>query len=167
MVAVTVLSTAAATLVAFENRPADHHYTFFASYGNSNGVPYTLLLPLPAEADFRAGWRFLGNGTAGVEASPYGPVLRIAAWSNITVSANFSTWRDLSAAFSTEGTSAGGRPAARVNLNSSAPTLGSSLQVTLTKVDPTWTLTRAVEADLFEGWNAIDIRETLVRTTAR
>jgi len=161
---VAALAIAAATLSAFENRPADHTYRFYATYTNTNGVPYTLLIPLPSEGLIRDAWRFLGNGTAVVDTSSYGSVLRITAHGNVTVSANVSTWRDLSASFTTEGTSAGGRPAGRAYLDATAPPAGSVLNLTLVKTDPTWTLTRALQADLFEGWNTVEVRETLART---
>lgn len=160
------LAIAAATLSAFENRPADHTYRFYAAYGNTNGVPYTLLIPLPQESAIRDAWRFLGNGTAVVDSSPYGMVLRITAHGNVTVSANVSTWRDLSAAFTTEGLSANGHPAGRAHLNATAPPAGSFLNLTIVKTDPTWTLTRALQANLFEGWNTVEVRETLARTVA-
>jgi len=170
LVAVAVvlsLAVGAATLSALDKRPADHSYVFYASYGNTNGVPYTLLLPLPQDGDIRAAWRFLGNGTAAVESSTYGPVLRIAAHGNITVSANISSWRDLPATFTTEGSSAGGRTAARLYLNATVPPASSFVRISFTKVDPTWTLTRSVDGDVFEGWNTVEIREDLQRTLAR
>ncbi len=164
--AVATLAIGAATLSAFESRPADHTYRFYATYGNTNDVPYTLLLPLPAESSVRDAWRFLGNGTAVVDSSPYGTVLRITAHGNITVSANVSTWRDLVATFTTEGPSAGAGPAGRAFLNASATPANSYLNVTFTKVDPTWTLLRILHGDLFEGWNTVEVRETLERTVA-
>jgi hypothetical protein len=164
---VAALAIAAATLVAFESRPLDHHYTFYASYGNTNGVPYTLLLPLPTDTLVREKWQFLGNGTAVEQNSLYGPVLKVSSWSNITVSARLDTWRDLPATVTTEGLDSGGRNGARLFLNSTEFSLGSAVKVSFTKVDPTWTLTRNVDGDLFEGWNTIVIRETLERTAAR
>lgn len=163
---VAALAIGAATLAAFESRPADHTYRFYASYGNTDGVPYTLLIPLPAESAVRDAWRFLGNGTALVDNSPYGTVLRITAHGNVTVSASLSTWRDLAASLTTEDTGTSAPPVGRAYLNASVPPTGSFLNITFTKVDPTWTLTRALQADLFQGWNTVELRQTLERTVA-
>src|SRR5689334_10121 len=167
VIAVAALASSAAMLAALASRPNDHRYVFTATYGNQNGVPFTILLTLPAEPDLQVQWRLLGNATGEVATSLYGEVLSVSASSNISVVAELSTWRDLGTAFTTEGMSEAGHPAIRVNLDSTAVSLGSTLDIAFSKTDPQWTVERNVHGDVAEGWNTFEIRETKFVTPSR
>jgi hypothetical protein len=165
--AVAALAVSAAGLAAVSNRPNDHRYLFTATYGNQNGVPFTLLLALPGEPEIQAQWRILGNATAEVATSLYGGVLRVSASSNISVVAQLATWKDLNIDFTTQGMNDGGRPAVRVDLDSAGVSLGSTMRLMFSKTDPQWTVERAVNGDLVEGWNTVEVHETKFVTPSR
>lgn len=167
VVAVTAIAVSAAMLAAISNRPNDHRYVFTATYGTTNGVPYTLLLTLPSEPDIQVQWRVIGNATAQLATSVYGQVLRVSASTNVSVVAQLATWRDLGTAFTTEGLSEAAHPAVRVNLDAADVPLGSTLTILFSKTDPQWTLERNVHGDLVEGWNTVEIRETKFVTPSR
>ncbi len=158
VVAVAALALSAAALAAVANRPLDHHYVFTASYTSDNGVPYTLRLPLPGDGELRGNWALLGNATAVEEASPYGTVLKISAWSNISVTARLNTWRDLPLTFTTEGLDDSGQLGVRARLDSSPPANRPVLKISFAESDPAWNTTRVAEGDLLQGWNTFRIR---------
>jgi hypothetical protein len=164
VVTIAAFAISAAVFAAVERRPLDHHYTYYLTYGDANGAPYSLLLPLPTDAELRGTWRFLGNGTAAVGESTFGTVLRVTALGNITLSASLDTWRDLPATLTTEGSGPNGRAVARVLLNSSEAAVTPKLLFTFTKADSAWTLTRSGGPDLFEGWSSLEIRDQQERT---
>lgn len=161
---VALTATSAALLAA---RPSDHTYLYFLDYGNTNGVPYTAIVPLPKDEEICSNVRVLVNGSWEIVDTPYGRAAKVYAINRFTLTCRLETWKNLNLAFSTEGTSAAGRPAVRVHLESVEFALGSFLNVTFSETDPSWVDTRLVHADLFEGWNTIEIREELHKPAPR
>lgn len=167
IVGVAVVVTAAVAVALEATRPNDHHYAFFMSYGTSNHAVFTVLLPLPADPDIRASLRVVTNVSYSTEPSPHGTVLRVYGQPNATIYAFLDTWKNLDVAFTSEGTSAQGRPAVRAFVDTDGVGDASFLRVVFTKVDPTWTRERTARGDAFEGWNTFEIEETLTKNAQR
>jgi hypothetical protein len=161
---VAIVVTAAIAVSLEATRQNDHHYSFFMSYGTANGAIFTVLLPLPSDPDIRSSLRVATNVSYSTETSPHGLVLRVYGQQNATLYAFLDTWKNLDVAFTTEGTSAQGRPAVRVFLDTDGVAAGSFVRVVFTKVDASWTQERTARGDAFEGWNTLEIQETLTKT---
>jgi hypothetical protein len=164
--AVVVVALTVAGTAAVLNRPIDHHYLYRLEYASANGAPFDLILPLPADPDLQSACRFLGNGTAVPEASPYGRAWHVKAAGNISVACRLDTWKDLPITLSTEGNSVNARPSARAYLDSRGLATLPTVVLQAMKTDSTWTLVRDGTGDLFEGWNALELRQSQERTPA-
>ena len=160
---VAIVVTAAIIVSLEVTRPLDHHYSFYMSFGTTNGATYTVLLPLPSDPEIRASLRVFTNVTYSTEPSPNGLVLRVFGQRNASIWTFFDTWKNLDASLTTEGLDASARPAVRVFLDSNGAAQDPFLRVVFTKVDNTWTTERTARGDVFEGWNAIEIQETLTK----
>ena len=160
VVAVVSLAAGAAGLAALANRPLDHHYRYSVEYTDANGAPYRLEVPLPADAEFAAGWTKLGNVTATVVDGPYGKWLRLDGRGNATAASYLDTWRDVPLTLTTENTAPPTGHRAILNFEPLSP-VTPFLRLSVREVDPTFTTERFVVGDLVSGVQMIDIREEL------
>ncbi len=160
VVVIVALASGAAGLAALAHRPLDHHYRYSVVYTDTNGAPYRLEVPVPADAEFAAGWTTLGNVTASIVDSPYGKWLRIDGRGDASAASYLDTWRDVPLTLTTENVEP--PTGHRVILNYTPVAPGTPfLRLSVREIDPTFTTERFVVGDLVGGVQMIDIREEL------
>jgi hypothetical protein len=156
---------AVATVAAALNRTSDKSYLYTVEIRSSTLTPFEALVPLPSDPEFQAACRFQGNNlTVAHELSMYGDVLHVRGTAPVAIACRLSSWKDLPISLTTEGMSVNGLPAARAFLDSGGHAADSTIQLQITKTDPTWTLSRDGSGDFFEGWNTRELRQTQQRT---
>lgn len=155
------LSLGAAGYAALSQHPADHHYRYSVTLSNPAHAALTVRVPLPSDAEWQGKWTTLGEGTAVVEESQFGRVLRLTTFANMSAAATLDTWRDVPLSLTTEGPDANAAPQARIEMHATGPAPGTFVKVAMRESDPTWYTNRTVDGDLFEGWNTFAVRETM------
>ncbi len=161
-VAAAGLLLAASVLLA--SREPDLDYTYTLTFTEDAGHPYTLLLPLPQGAAVSDACRYLGNGTHVREDSPYGEVMRVESTGDSALRCSLSTFEPSPLHFTTEGSSAGGRAAVRIFMNTSGTGHHPAIDLAFRELGKQWTTTRYVQGDLFDGWTTIEVREVVEPT---